>query len=122
MGGLPGYDAVIQAMCGMFSINALWKNKVAVLFGDFLLSREDQFPSTVASRLLMYATNREVEYFDMPVVRQIVRDARADDYRFSTLIKGVVNSAPFRHQGSEPQNRTSVASTVAGASAVSQQR
>ncbi len=89
---------------------------------DFLLSREDQFPSTVVSHLMIYALNREVEYFDMPVVRQIVRDARADDYRFSTLIKGVVNSAPFRHQGSEPQNRTSVASTVAGASAVSQQR
>ena len=86
---------------------------------DFLLSREDQFPSTVASRLLMYATNREVEYFDMPVVREIVRDARASNYRFSTLIKGVVNSEPFRRQGTDHENQT-MASTVAGGSAAIQ--
>src|SRR5690606_8818026 len=88
---------------------------------NFLLSREDQFPTTVVSRLMMYALNREVEYFDMPVVRQIVREAKADDYRFSTLIKGVVNSAQFRHQGSEEHQQT-LASTGAGAIAVSQQR
>lgn len=86
---------------------------------DYLLSREDQFPSTVVSRLMMYATNREVEYFDMPVVRDIVRDAKASNYRFSILIKGVVNSEPFRRQGTDQKNQT-LASSVVGESAATQ--
>jgi mono/diheme cytochrome c family protein len=86
---------------------------------NYLLSREDQFPATVTSHLMIYGLNRELEYFDMPVVRQIVRDAKASNYRFSALIKGIVNSDPFRRQGSEEQKQT-VASTVAGTSAASQ--
>jgi mono/diheme cytochrome c family protein len=78
---------------------------------NFILSREDQFPTTVTSRLLMFALNREIEYFDMPVVRQIVRDAKADKYRFNTLVKGVVNSMPFRHQGPDEHGNHSLAQT-----------
>jgi hypothetical protein len=81
-----------------------------------LMSSEDQFPTTVTTRLMMYALNREVEYFDMPVVRQIVRDAKASNYTFGALVKGVVNSAAFRRQGSE-EHAATVASNVSGAAA-----
>lgn len=67
----------------------------------YILSQPDQFPLTVTHRLMMYALAREIEYFDMPHIRQIVRDAAADDYRFATLVKGIVNSELFRMQGPE---------------------
>ena len=47
-------------------------------------------------KLLTYALGRGVEYYDAPAVRAIVRDARRNDYRFSSLVLGVVNSAPFQ--------------------------
>jgi hypothetical protein len=78
----------------------------------YLTSREDQFPTTVTRRLMMYALNREIEYFDMPLVRQIVRDAADNDYTFSSIIKGIVNSDAFRMQGPEEQP-TEAASAVA---------
>jgi hypothetical protein len=46
----------------------------------------------------MYALNRELEYFDMPQVRAIVRAAAADDYRLSALVGGIVQSPAFRMQ------------------------
>jgi hypothetical protein len=66
-----------------------------------LTARVDQFPTTVARRLMMYALNREVEYFDMPQVRSIVRDAAGRDYTFAALVRGVVASDAFRQQGKE---------------------
>ena len=66
-----------------------------------LSATPDQFPTTVTTRLMMYALNREVEYSDMPLVRQIVRNASASNYRFSALINGIVNSDAFRRQGPE---------------------
>jgi mono/diheme cytochrome c family protein len=68
---------------------------------QYLTSRPDQFPTTVTRRLMMYALNREVEYFDMPEVRQIVRNAAASNYSINALINGVVNSQAFRRQGPE---------------------
>jgi Protein of unknown function (DUF1585) len=44
---------------------------------------------------LMYALGRSVEYYDMPVVRQIVRDAKRDDYRVSAILAGIAKSEPF---------------------------
>jgi hypothetical protein len=88
----------------------------AVLHGPvdlrhYLTSRQDQFPTTVTKRLMMYALNREVEYFDMPQVRQIVRSAAANNYTFASIITGVVNSDAFRRQGPEAQPKaTKVAS------------
>jgi hypothetical protein len=79
----------------------------------YLTSREDQFPTTVTRRLMMYALNREIEYFDMPLVRQIVREAAQNNYTFSSIIKGIVNSDAFRMQGPEEQENeaaTAVAS------------
>ena len=46
--------------------------------------------------LMTYALGRRVEHYDMPTVRQIVRDAKAKNYRFSAFISGVANSAAFR--------------------------
>jgi hypothetical protein len=61
-----------------------------------LLSRPDIFVGTFVEKLLTYALGRGVEYYDAPAVRAIVRDARAQDFRVSSLILGVVNSAPFQ--------------------------
>jgi hypothetical protein len=63
---------------------------------NFVLSYKDQFARTVTEKLLTYALGRGVEYYDMPVVRSIVRDADKDGYRFQTLILDVVKSAPFQ--------------------------
>jgi hypothetical protein len=76
----------------------------------YLTSHADQFPTTVTKRLMMYALNREVEYFDMPQVRQIVRNAAAGGYKFNDIVNGIVNSEAFRRQGPEEKKAT-VAST-----------
>jgi hypothetical protein len=46
--------------------------------------------------MLTYALGRGLEYYDMPAVRVIVRDAARNDYRFTSLIKAIVASAPFQ--------------------------
>jgi hypothetical protein len=61
-----------------------------------LLSHREQFVGTVTQKLLTYALGREVEYYDMPAVRKITRDAAAGDYRWSSIILGIVNSVPFQ--------------------------
>ena len=61
-----------------------------------LLRSPDRFVTTVTEKLLTYALGRGVEYYDAPTVRAIVREAALDDYRLSTLIKGVVRSTPFQ--------------------------
>jgi len=62
-----------------------------------LLARSDRLLSTLVDRLLTYAVGRKLESYDMPVVRGILRQAAANDYRFtSSLILGVVQSTPFQ--------------------------
>jgi hypothetical protein len=61
-----------------------------------LLSRSDAFVTTTMERLMTYALGRPVEYTDMPSVRAIVRDGGKNDYRFSTLVLGVVKSPQFQ--------------------------
>ena len=60
-----------------------------------LLEQPDRFPSTVTEKLLAYALGRRVEYYDKPVIRRIVHDAAASDYRWSSLIIGIVKSPTF---------------------------
>ena len=60
-----------------------------------LLERPEQFAGTVTSKLLAYALGRRLEFFDRPTVRQIVRGAAASEYRWSSLILGVVESPAF---------------------------
>ncbi len=61
-----------------------------------LLSHPNEFVSTVAAKLLMYGLARNVQYYDEPVVRTIVRDSTRDNYSFTSLVLGVVKSAPFQ--------------------------
>jgi len=67
----------------------------------YLTRRPEQFPTVVTKRLMMYALNRELEYYDMPEVRKIVRDAAASNYTFAALVTGVVESDAFQRQGSD---------------------
>jgi mono/diheme cytochrome c family protein len=71
-----------------------------------LHDRKDAVASTATEKLLTYALGRRVEYFDMPAVRGIVRGAAGNDYRFSSLIVGIVSSTPFQLKryegGTEP--------------------
>jgi hypothetical protein len=60
-----------------------------------LLEDPSRFPGTVTEKLLAYALGRRLEYYDRPAVRRIVRDAAANDYRWSALILGIVNSPSF---------------------------
>ncbi len=60
-----------------------------------LLKQPDQFPRTVTEKLMAYALGRRLEYYDKPAVRKIVRDAAAQQYRWSSLIMGIVESPAF---------------------------
>src|SRR5262245_12313915 len=60
------------------------------------LLTSDRFLSTLTEKMLTYALGRGLEYYDMPAVRAIVRDAARDDYRFTSLIRAIVESAPFQ--------------------------
>ncbi len=61
-----------------------------------LLQRPELFASTMSEKLLVFALGRGVETYDAPAIRQIVRRAQADKFRFSSLILGIVNSVPFQ--------------------------
>ena len=61
-----------------------------------ILSRPDAFVQTMAEKLLMYAAGRASHYYDMPAIRAITRQAARNNYRFSSLVMGVVNSEPFQ--------------------------
>ena len=78
-------------------------------FREALLRQgEDELLRTIAEKLLTYALGRGVNYLDAPTVRQIVRDAARDDYRWSSLVLGIVRSPPFRQRivrDSEPEAR-----------------
>ena len=63
---------------------------------DALLQRPDLFATTLTEKLLTFALGRGVEYYDAPAVRKILREAQPGGYRFSSLILGIVNSAPFQ--------------------------
>jgi hypothetical protein len=61
-----------------------------------LLKHKDAFLVSFTESLMTFALGRRIEASDMPVVRRVIRDAAAADYRLSSFILGVVNSAPFR--------------------------
>jgi hypothetical protein len=69
---------------------------------DLLLSRPADFVGTVTEKLMTYALGRGVEYYDMPTIRRIVREAEADGYRWSAIIQGIIDSAPFQMRRTEP--------------------
>jgi mono/diheme cytochrome c family protein len=85
---------------------------------QLLLSDPERFVGAVTEKLLMYALGRNVQYYDKPAVRQIVRDAADDSYTFTALVQGIVKSVPFRMRQS-PEDGAPVGSGV-GESAVSE--
>ena len=68
---------------------------------EALVRTPDRFVGTLTEKLLTYALGRGIEPYDAPAVRAIVRDAAADGYRFSSLVAGIVRSAPFRLRKAE---------------------
>jgi mono/diheme cytochrome c family protein len=63
---------------------------------QLLLNDPQRFVGAMTQKLLMYGIGRNVQYFDAPAVRKIVRDAAPGDYKFESLVLGVVKSAPFQ--------------------------
>jgi hypothetical protein len=61
-----------------------------------LLSRQEMFVTTATQKLMTYGLGRTVQYYDLPTVRKIVRQAAQNDFRFSSLVLGVVQSDPFQ--------------------------
>jgi len=71
-----------------------------------LAGRPAVFAQTFTEKLMMYAINRELESFDMPQVRSVVRGAAKDDYTLSSLILGIVHTDAFRKQGPAPASKS----------------
>ena len=63
---------------------------------SLVMRHSDQYARNITEKLLTYAIGRGVEYQDMPLVRKIVRDSVRSDYKFSSLVAGIVTSAPFQ--------------------------
>jgi len=74
----------------------------AVLLGH----HREQFIDTVTGKLLSYALGRTVQHTDFPIIRRIRRDAAASQYRWSSIILGIVQSAPFRMRKSQAEEST----------------
>jgi hypothetical protein len=66
-----------------------------------LLAQREQFVGTVTEKLLAYALGRGIQFYDLPSARTITRKAAASDYRWSSIILGIVKSAPFEMRRSE---------------------
>jgi mono/diheme cytochrome c family protein len=80
-----------------------------------LLARRGMFVEALTEKLMTYALGRTVEYFDLPAVREIVRAAAADDYRFSSLAIGIARSVPFRMKRKLAPAESAVALNARGA-------
>jgi hypothetical protein len=78
---------------------------------EALLKRPEVFVTTLTENLLTFALGRGVEYYDAPAVRKIVSDAKKNEYRFSSLILGIVKSVPFQMRRAEV-NEASIASKI----------
>jgi hypothetical protein len=60
------------------------------------------FLATIAERLMMYAIGRNLQYYDAPSVRSVVRGAAPGNYTFTSFVLGVVNSRPFQMREAAP--------------------
>ena len=67
-----------------------------VEFREALMRDPERFVGSFTEKLLTYALGRGVEYYDQPAIRRIVVEAAADDYRFSSVVMGIVQSLPFK--------------------------
>jgi hypothetical protein len=74
-----------------------------VALRQVILKHPEQFVRTMTENLMTYALGRGVEYYDMPIIRTILKEAARNNYRFSSVVLGIVKSGPFqmRSRGSE---------------------
>jgi hypothetical protein len=106
---LEGFDAIgaRRLRDGAFPVDASGQlydgTKVdgPVSLRNALMARGDVFIRNFTQNLLTYALGRGVEYYDMPAVRAIARDAAANENRFSSLVLGIVKSTPFQMRRAE---------------------
>jgi len=61
-----------------------------------LLQHPEQFAQTLTEKLTTYALGRGIEYYDLPQIRRIVKDAKRDNYRFSSIVMGIISSPEFQ--------------------------
>jgi hypothetical protein len=71
---------------------------------DALVRRPDVLVGTMTEKLMTYALGRTLEYQDMPAVRAIVRSSARENYRFSSLVRGIVSSTPFQMRSARGTN------------------
>jgi hypothetical protein len=71
----------------------------------FVVSHRDDYVTTFTSRLLTYALGRSIDYTDNPTIRKITREGAPNDYRWSSIILGIVKSTPFQYIGGETPGR-----------------
>jgi hypothetical protein len=102
IGGWRAVDETGQAVDAKGSLASGVEFEGLAGLRGMLLEQRDLFPRTVAEKLLSYALGRRLEHFDRPAVRQIVRAAAADDYRWSSMILGIVQSPTFLRGKSQP--------------------
>ena len=69
---------------------------------EWLLNRPERFVHTLTEKLMAYALGRRIEYYDQPSVREIVRNAAAEDYRWQSLVLGIVESPAFLTSAAQP--------------------
>ena len=70
-------------------------------FREALMAHDVSFIRTVTEKLLSYAIGRSVEHYDQPAIRRIVSEAASNEYRWSSIILGIVNSMPFQMRSAE---------------------
>jgi mono/diheme cytochrome c family protein len=79
---------------------------------EALLARPERFVTALTENLMTFALGRGVEYYDAPAVRKIVRDAEKNNYRFSSLILGIVTSVPFQMRRAEVNSASLAVNTA----------
>ncbi|HZI51945.1 MAG TPA: DUF1592 domain-containing protein, partial [Terriglobia bacterium] len=110
---LESFDAVgqfrsvdAQASNAPIDTNTVLPNGVAISgpadLRGYLASDPAKFAQAFTEKLMMYAINRELEYFDMPQVRAVVRNSAKQDYTLSSIVQGIVRSDAFLKQGPAP--------------------
>jgi hypothetical protein len=77
-----------------------------------LTSRPEIFAGVLTEKLMTYALGRGVDYYDMPAMREILRDAGRNDYRFSSIVLGIIKSTPFEMKEKKSQEGESVRAGV----------
>ncbi|MGK0296491.1 MAG: cytochrome c5 [Gammaproteobacteria bacterium] len=88
-------DAVVDTSGTLFD-NQDFKDTLE--FQDSLLRHSDRFVETVTSKLLTYALGRGLEYYDQPEIRKIVKKAAEDNYTWSSVLLGIIESTPFQYR------------------------